>query len=201
MERIRTKASSHSNSVGQAKASVSEEEDKNSKEDYEGGSKVDENHNNNNQPRDYIQEVEFDEPQEKNSKKQKEPELKELSTIEKFFHNYWNHWMSKMKYIVFIVTLIWIGIAIWRVTLFKPAKDPIKRLSDDHELEILDNMITDEFHAALNTGKIEVSFIWGIKRLDRSGIGRWEPENRGKLVYDEEFNLAPEANQLRLSNI
>jgi protein dispatched 1 len=130
-----------------------------------------------------------------------ELEFQELTSTEKFFHDFWNKWMEKYKFIFFALTIIWIGLAIWRVTLFKSAKDPIQRLSDNHYLQKLTYMSRNDFHSALNTGDIEVNFIWGVKDLNRNGVGRWDPDDLGTLIYDEEFNLAPTANQQRILDI
>ena len=127
--------------------------------------------------------------------------VQELTSTEKFFHEKWNTWMFKYKYVFFGITLVWLAFAIWRVSLFKSAKDPIQRLNEGHELYKLTQTSRNDFNSALNTGDIEVYLLWGIEDLDRSGIGRWEVENLGKLIYDSSFNLAPVANQQRILDI
>ena len=141
------------------------------------------------------------EEENKDNEIQEMPKVQELTLIEKFFHDYWSLWMNKGKFIVFGITIIWVAICIWRISLFTTAKDPIQRLPDDNKLRKLDILATNGFHSALDTGKIEVSFIWGIKSIDKSGVGRWDSSNLGKLIYDDTFNLAPVANQQRILDI
>lgn len=42
---------------------------------------------------------------------------------------------------------------------------------------------------------IRVSINWGIKGLDRADTTAWDPEARGKLIWDDTFNIAPSRNQ------
>jgi len=35
---------------------------------------------------------------------------------------------------------------------------------------------------------------WGVKDLDRSDVGLWDPEDLGELVWDEGFTVSPEEN-------
>jgi len=169
-------------------------------EDHDGG---EDSQNPNNISRRISHEIEneIDKGRKETKANDDEPEIEELTPIEKFFRNYWNSWMNKFKFLIFAVTIIWVSFAIWRVTRFKTAKNPIQRLESDHPLEVLDHMVQNDFHSALNTGKIEVSFVWGLEGLDKKGVGRWDPTNLGKLIYDDTFNLAPEANQQRLLDI
>ena len=44
-------------------------------------------------------------------------------------------------------------------------------------------------------------FIWGASGIDTSTSKRWDPLEFGDLIWDEEFNLAPEANQQRILDI
>lgn len=128
-------------------------------------------------------------------------EVHELTAVEKFFHDYWNKWMAKYKLIFIGISVVWLGLAVWRAALFKPAKDALKRLSDDHEISVISQSLKNDYHSALNTGNIEVYIIWGLKGLDRSDTGKWEPDNLGKIIYDDSFNLAPVANQQRILDI
>ena len=43
-----------------------------------------------------------------------------------------------------------------------------------------------------------VSIVWGIKDLDRSDVGLWDPDELGELVWDDEFDISPPENQQSL---
>ncbi len=37
--------------------------------------------------------------------------------------------------------------------------------------------------------------MWGLQDIDKEGVGKWNPEEIGTIVWDDNFDLAPEANQ------
>ena len=40
-----------------------------------------------------------------------------------------------------------------------------------------------------------VKLNWGVKDLDRSEVGAWDPADIGELVWDDEFTVKPRRNQ------
>ena len=40
-----------------------------------------------------------------------------------------------------------------------------------------------------------VNINWGVKDLDRDGVSTWDPEDVGKLVWDDTFTMTPVLNQ------
>ena len=42
---------------------------------------------------------------------------------------------------------------------------------------------------------------WGVKGLDRDGVGSWDPEDIGKLVWDPTFTVTPQANQQSIMDL
>jgi len=62
---------------------------------------------------------------------------------------------------------------------------------------VLSKMVDDNFSGAVEGLKkgIQVNINFGIKDLDRDGVGSWDPEDIGKLVWDDDFTVAPVANQ------
>ena len=121
-------------------------------------------------------------------------ELKDLTCIEKFFGNRWNTWMSKLKFFILPITLIWIGIALWRALSLESATEAIRRLPDDHWLVKLEDTLSDDFHRTAEAESLTVYLVWGISKLNRDGVDRWDPTDIGKIVYDDDFDMSSEAN-------
>ena len=46
-----------------------------------------------------------------------------------------------------------------------------------------------------------VNLVWGVKDLDRSDVGLWDPDELGELVWDDDFDIAPAVNQQSLLNL
>ena len=42
---------------------------------------------------------------------------------------------------------------------------------------------------------------WGVKGLDRDGVGSWDPEDIGKLIWDPTFTVTPKANQQSIMDL
>ena len=42
---------------------------------------------------------------------------------------------------------------------------------------------------------------FGVKDLDRDGVGGWDPEDMGKLVWDADFTVTPVANQQAIMDL
>jgi len=54
-------------------------------------------------------------------------------------------------------------------------------------------MVDDNFSGAVEGLKkgIQVNINFGVKDLDRNGVGSWDPEDIGKLVWDDDFTVTP----------
>ena len=46
-----------------------------------------------------------------------------------------------------------------------------------------------------------VSIVWGVKSLDRSSVGLWDPEELGELIWNDEFDITPVENQQALLDL
>ena len=65
-------------------------------------------------------------------------------------------------------------------------------MPDDHELMVLLEVVGEKFPSASNLkDSIVVNLNWGIKGLDREGVGAWDSNNIGKLQWDDSFTVAP----------
>ena len=109
--------------------------------------------------------------------------------------------MSKLKFFILPITLIWIGIALWRALSLESATEAIRRLPDDHWLVKLEDTLSDDFHRTAEAESLTVYLVWGISKLNRDGVDRWDPTDIGKIVYDDDFDMSSEANQQRLIDI
>ena len=58
-----------------------------------------------------------------------------------------------------------------------------------------------DYNVGQDDEAIYVSRVWGVEDVDRSGNNRWKSEDIGKIVYDDEFNMALPANQQWLKDI
>lgn len=52
-----------------------------------------------------------------------------------------------------------------------------------------------DFHMAGNSDTgIKVNQYWGVKDIDKSDVGAWDPTDLGEIEWDNDFDLSPEDN-------
>ena len=127
--------------------------------------------------------------------------LKKISGIDRFFGTHWNTWVFKLRYPIVIITLIIVGLAVWRASELPPAKEVIEWLPDSHPNAKLQDKVREDFNQGENDQVILVNLLWGVSGVDRSGTDRWDAADIGKLIWDDDFDLTPEANQQRVIDI
>ena len=87
-------------------------------------------------------------------------------------------------------------------TQIGPLTEPNELLPEDHPLYVVNRLILEEFVVTKQVPHaFMVSIVWGVKDLDRSNVGLWDPSELGELVWDEEFDIAPALNQRTLLNL
>lgn len=42
---------------------------------------------------------------------------------------------------------------------------------------------------------IRLKLVWGLDDIDRTGDNAWDPEYVGKVIFDDQFNIATVENQ------
>ena len=78
-----------------------------------------------------------------------------------------------------------------------PLTEQEEWLPDDIIIIVLSKEIDDNFSRAVEGLKsgIMVNINWGVKGLDRDGVSSWDPEDVGKLIWDDGFTVTPVLNQ------
>ena len=83
-----------------------------------------------------------------------------------------------------------------------PLTEQEEYLDYDTPIMVTQKLVEDNF---LSTSSLKESLVvrlnWGVKGLDRSDVGAWDPKDMGELIWDEDFNVAPKANQQNLIDL
>jgi hypothetical protein len=68
---------------------------------------------------------------------------------------------------------------------------------------MLSKEINDNFSRSVGDVRkgLMVNINWGVKDLDRDGVSTWDPEDVGKLVWDDTFTMTPVLNQQSVLNL
>lgn len=104
--------------------------------------------------------------------------------------------MRRARYPIIVVLTI-IGItAIVIATQIGPLTEPDEMLPEDHPIMVTGKLLSDTFSkTSEQAGAFMVSIVWGVKDLDRSNVGLWDPTELGELVWDDDFDIVPADNQ------
>ena len=69
-------------------------------------------------------------------------------------------------------------------------------LPADHPFMQVQKILADKFSSTADQKEaLRVNIIWGVKDLDRSDVALWDPEDLGRLKWDESFTVTPVENQ------
>ena len=115
------------------------------------------------------------------------------SPLERFFGGPWNWFIGKVKWVIFLVVIAWAAFAIWRAILMGPLTETENYLPESHYLSQAFDM-ADKYYAGDDESAIKVHLMFGIKGIDKDGVGIWDPSELGKLEYDDNFDLTTAVN-------
>ena len=76
-------------------------------------------------------------------------------------------------------------------------------LPKDHPIMVVQQTLQNTFatDSASSKGKFMVNIVWGVKGLDRSSVGLWDPAELGELIWNDEFDISPAENQQALLDL
>jgi len=74
-----------------------------------------------------------------------------------------------------------------------PLTEEEEWLPEDNKIMVLSKEVDDNFSRAVEGMRkgIFVNVNFGVKDLDRDGVSSWDPEDIGKLVWDDDFTVTP----------
>jgi len=93
--------------------------------------------------------------------------------------------MRILKYRFIFITIFLLSLvpSIWATANLRAATKRQQDLPEDHPVQAILDILSEEFVATVNDDLVTVHLVWGILDMDRTGIvGIYSPENPGKLV-------------------
>ena len=116
--------------------------------------------------------------------------------MNKFFGGPFNRCTYRCRYVfVLLFTALGIG-ALFVAVKIAPLSKQEEFLPFDHQLMVKKYILENHFSETANSeDTLNVKLHWGIKGLDRSQVGIWDPADLGTLIWDEKFSIYPRRNQ------
>lgn len=87
-----------------------------------------------------------------------------------------------------VVFGLWTAYACYLAKDMGPVTKREQYFTDDHYITKVDSLINENFESGLYD--IYVNVYWGIKSINRENVDRWNPEDIGDAVLDDEFDLS-----------
>lgn len=124
----------------------------------------------------------------------------EIGKIEQFFGGPWNYWVHKLRFIIVFVCAGWTGFAIFKAKDIGPLTAQEEFLPKDNPITIVMNTLNDKFKGTSQANVIKVEIFWGVKDLNKDGVGSWDSEVFGTAVMDDKFDISSKEAQQSLLN-
>ena len=113
----------------------------------------------------------------------------------RFFESKWNDGVFKARYIIVAVLFVVAIVGGIIASDIGPLTQAENYIDPDHPLIVLSEMVEENFSS---TSSLKESLVirvnWGVAGLDRSGVDKWDPKNKGVLIWDDTFTVSPKAN-------
>lgn len=120
-----------------------------------------------------------------------------VTRAEKFFDQPWNNAVKKFARVIIFVFLIWTGVASYYASQLSPLTKEEEFLPSDHELMQVWQTVEKNFPVGAIV-ELNIDIFWGVKDVNRDDVVKWEPSYVGEVIWDDSFDLSPEANQQNL---
>lgn len=113
--------------------------------------------------------------------------------LERFFYNWYIPFLSKTKYFTLAAFIVLIILSVTGASFLGPSDDPTQFLPDSHPLQVAVDLAQGEF--ARFEALAQVQVYWGIDRLDTSNRDTFNFNDRGVLIYDNNFDFSLASSQ------
>lgn len=124
-----------------------------------------------------------------------------------FFGGAFNNFVFKARYVIVVLGILLAALAAYFAQDIGPLTKEEEFVPDgDEYINFITEFSTNlkplsENSSGIGKGAIFVNLNWGIKDLDRSDVGLWDPSDAGEIVWDDDFKVSPPDNQKALLDL
>eukprot|EP00164_Ancoracysta_twista_P001242 GFYU01001629.1.p1 GENE.GFYU01001629.1~~GFYU01001629.1.p1 ORF type:complete len:1046 (-),score=368.07 GFYU01001629.1:102-3239(-) len=125
----------------------------------------------------------------------------QLRRTEVFYNGVFNDFIQgPARFAILIAFAALLATAIYYVSLLRPPQKQEMFFPDNHMIAKFVNW-QDEFGSSADDEVVKTQITWGISRMNRDGIDRWDSRDRGKVEWDNSFDLTDPAAQTYILNV
>lgn len=129
------------------------------------------------------------------SKTWKDEAIEQLGPVEIFFDTHFMKMISNCRCLFIILGFLFAGYAGFRSREIEGLSKMEDIVKHDHYLYQAFERLVSGFHDGDQGQSIVVDFIWGTNGLNKTGVDFYNASQIGTVIWDEEFDLSPAANQ------
>ena len=96
--------------------------------------------------------------------------------------------------------MVWLVISVIYASKITPPNVDQIFLPDSEKIVIALKKI-NEFTNSKDDEQLMVNILWGLKGINKEGIDKYDTSDLGKLIWDDNFDITEEHNQVRLFDI
>jgi len=122
----------------------------------------------------------------------------EYRPVERFFNGFWTNWTMKLRYPLIVIAAAIIAVSVWLATKLETPPEAEKFLPDDFPAQKASLIVRNAFPAFDDSNNVNVHVVWGLSGIDREGIGRYNFEDVGEPILDDDFSLVTASAQQRI---
>ncbi len=111
-----------------------------------------------------------------------------LRPLERFFHDTWAPVIDRFKYPILVFFVILLGVSIGFATQLRGLSEAESFIPDDHPVGIAGTWMREEFRQTAADDTVLVTFTWGVSGINRDGINRYKPQEKGTPIFDDSFD-------------
>lgn len=119
----------------------------------------------------------------------KQKDAGEYRAVERFFYGPWSKFLHKGRFIILPLSVVLFCVSLYFATKIPALSEAEEFLPEDNEVTIATSLLSSAFPTGGSDFSVRVTLIWGLEGLDRSGTSKYEPEDNGRAILDDTFDL------------
>jgi len=120
--------------------------------------------------------------------------------IESFLGLKWSSWIQRFKIPILLFFVVLFIIAAVLGAQVEAQSEDEKWFADEHYMQRAQDLAA-KFSASETDNLVQTRITFGIEGVNRDGTSKWEPDDYGTVVWDDDFSIASPEAQLYLWQI
>lgn len=127
------------------------------------------------------------------SHEEAERDVSNYRLLERFFYNKVGVWVVRWRYPIVVIFIAYFALSVGFAAQLSASNEPARYLPDGDYVQRVLDVDSDRF--ARQTTVPQINIMFGLKRIDLSGVNVYDPADVGKTRFDDGFDPSSAAAQ------